>query len=201
MIKFDYEYHETQEEVRKHIQECQGKHVHQVAKKVCIECGIIFSKPYSLSKNGWAKQKLCSRKCRSKFLMRTLLKGENNPRWNGGRGATSNGYIEVISPPECSKNTRGRILEHRKIMEEHLKRKLLPTEVVHHINHNKQDNRMENLELIVSNSEHIKRHRLSEESRKKISLALKDRLFSKEHRIKLSLGMMGNWRGIRLQSI
>lgn len=30
-MKFDYEYIDTQEEVRKHIQECEGKHPQQVA--------------------------------------------------------------------------------------------------------------------------------------------------------------------------
>lgn len=29
-MKFDYEYLKSQEEVRKHIQECEGKHIQQV---------------------------------------------------------------------------------------------------------------------------------------------------------------------------
>ncbi len=44
-------------------------------------------------------------------------------------------------------------LEHRKVMEEYIGRKLLPTEQIHHINKNRFDNRIENLQ-IVTQEEH-----------------------------------------------
>ena len=50
------------------------------------------------------------------------------------------------------------VLEHRKIMEEHLGRKLSANEVVHHINGNKLDNQIDNL-VVLTRAEHIDIHR------------------------------------------
>lgn len=42
-----------------------------------------------------------------------------------------------------------RILEHRKIMEEYLKRKLSKNELIHHKNGIKSDNRINNLQIVM----------------------------------------------------
>jgi len=53
---------------------------------------------------------------------------------------------------------------HRFVMEQHIGRKLLRSEHVHHINGNREDNRIENLAL-VSASAHAKIHMTAEKAR------------------------------------
>lgn len=89
--------------------------------------------------------KFCSQKCTHIYQ-----KGKNHPRWKGGKEKHTGGYIELYFP-----NTKKRILEHRYIMEQKLGRKLLITEVVHHINGIRTDNRFQNLVICSSPGRHI----------------------------------------------
>lgn len=87
----------------------------------CHKCGNRMEIPQNLI----GVRKYCSRKCSDQS------KRSNNPYKY--RRITVNGI---------------RVLEHRWIMEEHLGRKLLPTEHVDHINRIKSDNRIENLRVV-----------------------------------------------------
>ena len=66
-----------------------------------------------------------------------------------GEGGFSHGYWKVPVAPEERHLTNGAtgVGEHRLVMARHLGRALRSDEVVHHINGNRTDNRIENLEL------------------------------------------------------
>lgn len=56
-------------------------------------------------------------------------------------------YIFVIDKTSSMADKRGRILAHRWVMSEILKRPLKESEIVHHINGNTRDNSSDNLKL------------------------------------------------------
>jgi len=88
------------------------------------------------------------------------LKLEKNPNWKGGRSVTSHGYSLIKADPEkYTVIANGYAYEHKFLMERKLGRKLRHGEIVHHINHDRRDNRIENLMLCGSPAEHKGQHR------------------------------------------
>jgi hypothetical protein len=106
---------------------------------VCKVCGSLFF-------NSHRTRKTCSVQCGI-----TWRTGSGSPRFKGG-SINSDGY-------RIMRRGKGRSVgEHRLVMEQALGRRLLSTEVVHHRNGNRLDNRLENLELIQSQSAHRRLH-------------------------------------------
>ncbi len=83
--------------------------------------------------------------------------GADSPKWKGGRLVDTHGYIRVHKPGHHLANKHGYVLEHRLIWEEANGRRLKPDEQVHHINHDRQDNRPGNL-VALSRSAHAHEH-------------------------------------------
>ena len=144
-------------------------------RKYCsMKCSNLSKKgnKYAKGKIPWNKNKPCPEETKEKI--RNSLLGEKSPRFIGR--LKHQGYILIYSPnhPFCDRH--GYSKEHRLILEKHLGRYLEPTEIVHHINHIRDDNRLENLMLLNSIKDHSKFHPPSEETRKKMSNSRKGKI-------------------------
>lgn len=86
------------------------------------------------------------------------ISGKNNYNWKGGK-IIQEGYVYVLCRDHPrAKSKKGYVAEHVLVMEKHLGRLLKKSEVVHHLNENKKDNKISNLMLFNSNSEHMIYH-------------------------------------------
>lgn len=122
------------------MKDTMGRENRKLEDRICPECGKTFRPLRSISK-------YCSRVCHWKN--------------NGGRNKKSEvwwenpkGYIE--GKIWVNDSFQIRVKRHRFVMEGYLGRPLEKWEDVHHIDGNKSNNAIENLELI-SHSEHSKR--------------------------------------------
>jgi HNH endonuclease len=77
--------------------------------------------------------------------------GARHAAWRGGRGIDAHGYVRIRVAPRTD------VREHRFIMEQHLGRPLASDEHVHHIDHNRSNNALENLQ-VLSASDHARLH-------------------------------------------
>lgn len=81
--------------------------------------------------------------------------GEKHPGWKGGKYTNYAGYMYIYKPTHPFATKTGYVREHRLVMEAFVGRYLTETEVIHHKNHNKKDNRIENLILFETHAKHL----------------------------------------------
>lgn len=79
--------------------------------------------------------------------------------FGGHEKQRTDGYVSVFVPTHPTASKDGFVLKHRLVMELHLGRSLTKEEDVHHINGIRNDNRIENLQ-VLSHSAHTKLHQL-----------------------------------------
>lgn len=125
--------------------DCQFKN-----KRVKVKC-TICGKEHVIPKNSFKNYKYCSKKCKY------AATGIRNKKNAGKKYRISWGYKYIYMPEHPYANDGRYVALHRLIMEKHIGRYLNTNEIVHHINENKQDNRIENLRLLTT-EEHFKEH-------------------------------------------
>ena len=100
----------------------------------------------------YAEKKKYSVNCR-KCTPPPIMVGNDNPSWKGGRIEINRGYIGVKIYKDSSfysmANRHGYVPEHRLVFAQHLNRCLDATEIIHHIDGDKTNNNLSNLELLT----------------------------------------------------
>jgi hypothetical protein len=121
-----------------------------LGQKDCIACGRTYMQTPSERGKLWEARKYCSTRCA--YADRAgMNRGPKHWAWKGGRYAHAGGYVALYIHPDhpmyVMAHNSGRVLEHRLVMAESLGRPLTRHETVHHVNGDRQDNRLENLQL------------------------------------------------------
>lgn len=122
---------------------------------VCEECGKTSAmKRYEGTGRTvyYRQQRFCDQTCKAAHQRTAAAARFNRALADGGtlpRHQKRNGYW-VVSVPSGVTGKKKMVFEHRFVMEQHLGRPLTADETVHHVNGNRSDNTLANLELFSS---------------------------------------------------
>lgn len=90
-------------------------------------------------------------------IKKPSIMGSKNPMWKGGEIKTKDGRIMCYAPDHPFPSKGRYVYRYRLLMESLVGRFLLPSEIVHHKNHDPGDDRPDNLE-IMSADRHNRLH-------------------------------------------
>lgn len=133
--------------------------------KRCEHCGIEVARPKGYSRRQWEERRFCSRECRSLFSRAprpgcgcgcgevVVLRKRKFIRGHRPKSLRPDGYVRIFSPKHPLANSDGHVLEHRMVAYD--AGMVVPVGYhVHHKNGVKDDNRLENLEVIEKAAHH-----------------------------------------------
>lgn len=114
------------------------------------------------SPDEWLHRSIAHRGKKLSEEQRKAISERNSCNYNGlnGYGHTkiqNRGYVLTYVPRHPRAHKDGYVMFHTVMMERHIGRYLSDDEVVHHINHDRQDNRIENLQL-MKKKDHMSMH-------------------------------------------
>lgn len=119
----------------------------------CVDCG---KERWVALRNMMPEHKRCYSCARKEQWARTPRMPKESPKRkdkkpNNGKWSHPDGYIIMSVPEDCHQYFKRNVApEHRIVMARNLKRPLMHYETVHHKNGIKDDNRLENLELLTA---------------------------------------------------
>ena len=159
----------------------------------CVVCGKAhYQRPGAIKKTKYGLT--CSKECgkinRSKHTKGSHnhqygIKGEQNASFKGNRKISNYGYVLIYKPEHKRANFAGYVFEHLLVMEKHIERELKyygfknkNNEVCHHKDRNKQNNSIDNLEL-MTDGEHVKLH-IREDKERSLKAGRKNSKFTIE---------------------
>ena len=120
---------------------------------MCDYCGNKLDRTYI--KVIRAKHHFCDINCRNEWEKDIT----HHPAWKGGQ-IKRLGYVFIKVKDHPHADILGYVKRSRLVMENHIGRYLTPNETIHHKNFDREDDRIENLELFSNIGEHTRFHAL-----------------------------------------